>query len=378
MAETAADTSRLVGRFFAWWGGELAATLPRRVRELLTGRTQARVLEFDRGEIRVFEYRGLHKSELGHVALADLENDSNPAALADARRLFHKPVKARIVLPPDQALYKLLTLPIMATADLRDALAFQIDRQTPFSPDNVYFDYRIRERDNQAKRLSVELVVAPRPVVERAVATARRLGADPSSVGVSGPTGANLPEFNLLPRAMASRQRNLRPLLVLLIVVAIAAGAWAFARIALDQKTATATALFQQVDLARQRAEKIQALKDERDALIRQSGFLSERKARAPKPVLFIEELTRALPDHTWLFHLQQNGTQLRLSGYTSDASSLIGLVGALPMFDDPKFGSPVTHDPRRDKDRFNLVVELNADAAGTEGQTANEPGAGR
>ena len=57
------------------------------------------------------------------------------------------------------------------------------------------------------------------------------------------------------------------------------------------------------------------------------------------------------------------------MSGYTSDASSLIGLVGALPMFTDPKFGSPVTHDPRREKDRFNIVVELNIE---TPDQAAN------
>jgi general secretion pathway protein L len=132
------------------------------------------------------------------------------------------------------------------------------------------------------------------------------------------------------------------------------------AQTALDGREAVADALSQRVDLARQRASKIQAIKDERDALITQDQFLGQRKAQAPKPLLFIEELTRALPDHTWLFHLQQDGTRLRLSGYTSDASSLIGLVGALPMFTGPKFGSPVTHDPRRDKDRFNIVVELN------------------
>ena len=85
-----------------------------------------------------------------------------------------------------------------------------------------------------------------------------------------------------------------------------------------------------------------------------------------------IEELTRVLPDHTWLFHLKQDGTRLRLSGYTSDASSLIGLVGALPMFTGPKFGSPVTHDPRREKDRFNIVVEINTAAPD---QAPNEPG---
>ena len=159
----------------------------------------------------------------------------------------------------------------------------------------------------------------------------------------------------------------------LVAVVAIAvllAGAWTVSQAALERRQAEADALTERVDIARQRAGKLQTLKDQRDALVLESQFLVQRKAHAPKPVVFIEELTRALPDHTWLFHLQQDGTRVRPSGYTSDASSLIGLVGALPMFTNPKFGSPVTHDPRRDKDRFNLVVELSTE---TPEQTTGE-----
>ncbi len=374
MAEMVSDSSHAVGRFFAWWSGELAALVPGTVRRVLAGQPQLRVLEFSATDIRFSERRGGQKTDLGRIALADVESDANPAALAEAKRLFRKSVRTTVLLPSDQALYKLLTLPVMATSDLRDALAFQIDRQTPFSPDDVYFDYRIRDRDNAAKRLSVELVVAPRPVVERAVALARRLGVDPASVGIGSANGTDLLSLNLLPRSMARRQRNLRPLVSLLVVVALFAGAWAVAQAALARQEAVAAALSERVDLARQRADKIAALKNQRDALIRESQFLSERKAHAPKPVLFVEELTRALPDHTWLFHLQQDGNRLRLSGYTSDASALIGLVGDLPMFNDPKFGSPVTHDPRRDKDRFNLVVEINGQDDAPDGNPGSEP----
>ena len=357
MAELVSSPTLAVGRFFTWWGGELAALIP----AALVRGAKLRVLEFSATEIRFSEYRGKQARELGSISLAELDDGPNPAA-AQAQRLARKAVKTAILLPSEQALYKLLTLPVMAAADLRDALAFQIERQTPFSPDDVYFDYRVRERDADAKRVSIELVVAPRTVVERAVNTVRRLGFDPAVVGVGELNGGDPLAFNLLPRAMASRRRNFRPLLALVVIGALLAGGWTVAQAALDSKAATADALVERVDLARQRADKLQALKDERDALILESQFLSRRKSQAPKPILFVEELTRALPDHTWLFHLQQDGTRLRLSGYTSDASSLIGLVGALPMFTDPKFGSPVTHDPRREKDRFNIVVELNTE----------------
>ncbi len=363
MAELVSSPTLAVGRFFAWWGGELAALVPAALRRTLVRRPQLRVLEFSSEDIRFFDTRGKQTRELGRVTLTELEADPNPAVAAQARRRSRKAAKTAIVLPAEQALYKVLTLPVMAAADLRDALAFQIDRQTPFSPDDVYFDYRVRDRDNNAKRVTIELVVAPRTVVERAVNTARRLGFDPSAVGIGEINGSDPFEFNLLPRAMATRRRNFRPLLAIAVIVALLAGAWTAAQSALEGKAAIAGALSERVAVARQRADKLQTLKDQRDALILESQFLSKRKAQAPKPVLFVEELSRALPDHTWLFHLQQDGTRLRLSGYTSDASSLIGLVDALPMFTGPKFGSPVTHDPRREKDRFNIVVELSPEA---------------
>ncbi|MDH3737773.1 MAG: PilN domain-containing protein, partial [Alphaproteobacteria bacterium] len=315
---------------------------------------------------RFADYRGNQVRELGRLTLAELEDDLDPAA-GQAMRLSRKVAKTAILLPSKQALYKLLTLPIMAAGDLHDALAFQIERQTPFSPDDVYFDYRVRERDTEAKRVSIELVVAPRTAVERAVNTARRLGFDPSTVGVGDINGGDPLAFNLLPRALTNRRRNFRPLLGLVVLGALLVGGWTVSRAALDHKTTRADALVERVELARQGADKLQALKDQRDALILESQFLGRRKLQAPKPIVFIEELTSTLPDHTWLFHLQQDGTRLRLSGYTSDASSLIELVGALPMFTDPKFGSPVTHDPRREKDRFNIVVELNTEPSETE-----------
>ena len=276
-------------------GGELAALIPATLRRALVRRAQLRVFEFSATEIRFSEYRGKQARELGSISLAELDDGPNPAA-TQAQRLARKAVKTAILLPSEQALYKLLTLPVMAAADLRDALAFQIERQTPFSPDDVYFDYRVRERDADAKRVSIELVVAPRTVVERAVNTVRRLGFDPAVVGVGELNGGDPLAFNLLPRAMASRRRNFRPLLALVVIGALLAGGWTVAQTALDSKAATADALVERVDLARQRADKLQALKDKRDALILEGQFLGRRKLQAPKPILFVEELTRALP----------------------------------------------------------------------------------
>lgn len=359
MVELTSDSTNIASRFFAWWGAELAALIPAPLRRVVVRPRQIRAVEFTRDAVVFADYRGDQVRELGRVNLGEADGARDPAALAQARQFARGAPTTAILIPADQALFKVLTLPAMSKSDLRDALAFQIDRQTPFSPDDVYFDYRVAERDSDAKRVSVELAVAPRAVIEEAANTARQFGFQPSFAGIQTGDGSSPFAFNLLPRAMAHRRRNFRPLAGVAALVIVCAAVWLMAQNALEQKTAEADALTERVELARERADRLQALAAQRDALIAESQFLKRRKAEAPKPVLFVEELTRVLPDHTWLFHLQQDGSRLRLSGYTSDASSLIGLIGELPMFRDPRFGSPVTHDPRRDKDRFNLVIDI-------------------
>ena len=54
------------------------------------------------------------------------------------------------------------SLPIAAEDNLRQVLAFEMDRQTPFKADQVYFDYRLGEREAAARNLQVELIVVPR------------------------------------------------------------------------------------------------------------------------------------------------------------------------------------------------------------------------
>ncbi len=68
-----------------------------------------------------------------------------------------------------KALKRRLDMPPLAPADRRQALCFEIDRQTPFQRNHVYYDCAMvgrRESDNQ---MLVDLWVLPRPVIEQAV-----------------------------------------------------------------------------------------------------------------------------------------------------------------------------------------------------------------
>ncbi len=75
--------------------------------------------------------------------------------------------------------------------------------------------------------------------------------------------------------------------------------------------------------------------------------------------VELLNELTRILPDDTWLSMLEVSGSKLRVQGESGSASSLIGLIEESDLFHDPGFASPITRNRRTGLDRFVLEAEI-------------------
>ncbi len=93
-------------------------------------------------------------------------------------------------------------------------------------------------------------------------------------------------------------------------------------------------------------------------ALQQRSAVLLQAKA-GPSAVELIEELTRLLPDGTWLHRLDIRGGEVQFQGFSDTASALIGVVESSPMFREARFGSPITRDVRSGKERFHVSVKL-------------------
>ena len=82
--------------------------------------------------------------------------------------------------PPGQVLRKKITLPAAVEENLGQALAYDLDRHTPFKPDEVYFDAVVIGRDPAKKEIRVDWAAALRRSWTRR-AGRRRAGARRSS-----------------------------------------------------------------------------------------------------------------------------------------------------------------------------------------------------
>lgn len=350
--------STTVGRFFGWWFGELAALVPAPLRRPLRWNKDLVVLDLSGAELVVSREGDGAPREIGRVALAEGDAKTRRAA-ALLRKANARKSRVSVRLAGRRALRKTIELPLAAEENLREVLSFEMDRHTPFKADQVYYDYRVIRRDVDQQRIAVDLGVAPRPVVDEAVATVAAWGVVPDVVEIEGDREPGRAPLNLLAGELATG--GARPATVVTAVLAIAAVVLAAAAVylPLERQQRVAEAWSDKVVEARVAADASSQLRQELDSLLKGGRYVRDQRRRVPMAVRVIDELTRLLPDQTYIFQLQIRADEVQISGYSTAAAELIGVLETSPLLRNAKFRSPVTQDAREGRERFQISVEL-------------------
>ncbi len=342
--------------FLRWWLGELASFVPGPLRRFFSGNGALLVVAIGDGEAKIYRISHNDRDEIGKL---DLTADQTGQRAAFARLVNGRMRRTTLILtlPGEQVLRKTLDLPLAAERDLADLLRFELDRQTPFSPEQACYDYRVAYRDKQSGRMEVELAVAPREAVERALSLAAGWGLKPDGVTVAGDEEADR-GFDLSGRA-APNHISGRAVLTTLLSLTAAGLLVALLALPLHWQAAAARDAEQALADARATAREAAELRDTLGQRRQDARFLIDRKLSTSMAVSVIADLTRLLPDDSYLFELQLHEGRLRVSGYAPAAATLLELFERHPRMSEARFESPVRHVPGIDKDRFALSVAL-------------------
>jgi general secretion pathway protein L len=261
-----------------------------------------------------------------------------------------------LLLEPAQVLRRVLVLPIAAEARLRDVLAHEIDRQTPFSVDQVTFEARVLERDVATRQLRAELLVWPRAGLDAALQRLGPLGASLAGVDVRGPDGEPL-GINLLPperrHAAVDRARQWHLLLGAATVVALLGAMW----LVRSNRADAVEQLQAQVDASQVEVRKVRQLRNMLQSRAAAAGFLARSRAGHPTMLELLAELTRRIPDDTSLEKLAVSDGRIVLIGQSRQAPALVGLLQDSALIKSPALAGAVQKDPRTGLDRFNLTA---------------------
>ena len=366
--------------FWRWWVAELTPLMPARVRTALRRRRLHPIVVVDRDsallrapriangtvafdDVAFIPLQGdpAEVAREGHAAIAALPR-TNGAAAAETNVV--------IALPANQVLRKSVTLPAAVEENLHQTLAYDLDRHTPFKTDEVYFDAVVTGRDAAKKEIRVDLAAALKNFVDQARRRVETWGAQVVAVIPDAPsatTGVASTALNLLPPAERPEKSRWRHWQTWVPLVALVIGALVVIALPIWQKRVHAILLAQLVEHARVQADASAALRDELERLAGDYNFALQRKYTFPAALQVLEDVTKLLPDDTWLTQLEVKTTargkdarrEIVLRGESANAGRLVSLLEDSKVFEQAAPRSPTTKIQPGPGEIFDLGAQL-------------------
>ncbi len=320
-----------------WWLAQLTAILPEAWRSLNSRPSDAVViasagpLDDPLRSVTLIERRAGEETVLGQFSLAGDE-------FADIAQMAGRPVVLR--LAEGDVLGKTLSLPLAAERQLGQVLAFEMDRETPFAPEEVFWNHHVVRRDRKAGQVWVRLLLVPKTKLAQLLGALDHVGIRPRRIELAeGPNqGGYLPLDEGLGSPDHGRRWLLRRALACCLILALAAAAIPFARQAIALASIEREIAADRVAVAD--AEK---LRREIDRLSGSADLVAGERAKAGEPLAILAALTRLLPSDTYMTDLTQQQGKVTLAGRSASTSRLIAILSESRLLHDPAFAAPVT-----------------------------------
>lgn len=342
----------MLREFLNWWGARLIELLPRPLRRPAAAAGDAMVISplapLGRGieTVALGLRRNGREAPLGRFALAALARAGLPRPPGGACVLR---------LGGGDVLAKTLSLPLAAQADLAQVLAFEMDRETPFKAEEIYWSHRVEGIEREAGQMAVRLVLVPRASLAPLIGALAAAGIVPrrAEIGDGPDAGLCLPLDDNGGHLSPASRRLLRPAAAACALLALAAAATPFLR-----QSLILAALDREVAAARVRAQEAGDLRRAVDRLSAGAELIAAERKKAAQPLEVLAAATRVLPDDTYLADLNLRGGKVTMSGRSRAAARLIGALAATGTFRNPAFAAPVTRLEALHTEVFTIVTE--------------------
>ena len=172
-------------------------------------------------------------------------------------------------------------------------------------------------------------------------------------------------DLDLLPLEMRKKVRQIgKPLLIILTSLALffglAWGAGAFMHYRKEWEAVNA-----ELRKRKPAVEALEKLQKQRGDYRKEMAELDQIRLGEISKGEVLDELTRILPDTTWIWNLKYTGKEIELSGFADSASDLIPILDRSPLFEKVEFLAPVTKemqmrgDGNKEKERFKIKAKI-------------------
>jgi general secretion pathway protein L len=334
-----------------WWTSELYALLPTKLRTLVETNNQQLIVSVAGDELLFQHKKSGQIQDIGRVHTSTC--DTRGLSLPDNIR------QTILVLPQGKVLSRELTLPLATEKNLREVLSFEMDKLTPFTEDHVYYEYLVTKRRASEKMLCLEIFVVPRDILDDSTTRLESFGLHPDIIIPHPADNARQHNVNLMPttnginKGMTAHRLN-QSLMVLAVLLSILT-----LTLPILQKNQVIGSLEKDIRQAMTGASASSQLRQEVEKLITGSKFLVNKKQNEKTMMHLLNEMSRVIPDNTWVNRIDINREEVQLQGQSGSAAGLIALIEESPTFHSAQFRSPITQVARTTQERFHLAAKF-------------------
>ena len=342
-------TLKYLGLFALWWSSELSTFVPGTLRQYLVGSGEAL-------RIRLLGEKVLAVCGTPEVQDTLLELSDEVALPVALRRAIGRADSVSLVVPRSWVLRRIVRLPDAARRDVRSAVGFLVEAETPFRLSGSRYDFRVLANSEDRSYFKLELVVMAGSRCDAATTWLSDRGVRVDSIKIEDDDAT--PNLDLLQTRRSGRWRvsAWKPWqIVLLASFAVAIGGPLVVAAQLHGQVATLAAA---VSAASGRLRAVHAAEAAADSLAG-AAALVRSKTQSVRAVEVLAILAEILPDQTWLFHLELDREGLRIEGFSGDVPGLIEHLQGVAAFSSPDYLGPVVHDSNKNRDRFDIRVRL-------------------
>ena len=345
-----------VGQFFSWWVEELRLALPENWQQKLQHATRRLTVSIEGEQISLYVDENRRLEDLGSLPLSP-DQALQRQQLNDFRAendLGEAPIY--LLLDSKYVLAREVSLPKAAESNLAQVLTFEMDRQTPFKAASVYFDWTIVERSADGQ-LRLMLYVVPRVEVDEQLKRIAGAGLDLSGVDVrEADTTLGL---NLMPEEKRHRVVNSKARLNYALGGAALALLVAAMTFSLYLRSHQVQELEEATAEVRGEAMEVDRIRKQIEGASEAAGFLAMRRMSAPLAVELLADITRILPDDTYLDRLVIGRGSIQMQGKSRNAQQLIEQVNESDLMEAAAFRGSTRLDARSGLEIFEINTQI-------------------
>ena len=265
-----------------------------------------------------------------------------------------------LFIPSNEVMLKKVILPLSAMKqDLEKISLNQLQTLTPFKKEEILFSYRTSTEERSGKNLVLKIYFLLKRNLSERLKYCEKIGINPKLLKTTIKEENRETElhFELTERSekAINSDNKLRKALISAIVILLFANTYLlFQSLTEENKKLTDISILAKKELAERRKISLNT-----SLLVDKHNLAVQEKQASLTNYYILNELSKTLPNHSWVFSFRKNSTLIELQGFSKNTSEVIRKIENNDNFSDVKLKAGIERNTTTSLERFHLQFKV-------------------